>query len=292
MLNRRQFVLSGATAVLLSALPAAAAGPQRPRSRRSLRVAALQLQDSPWFWEQGLTFQVRPSTSGPRLVSERARIDIGIGARLGLQRVSAAMGDYRVDCRVGDVVVRRFEAPLLGRLLERGEALTAVLSACVGHSARVDVFLDRAPGRGQRIALPGTFRAHLLAPDADGYQPLQAGWWPVRRLTWHLPHHRFERKLSGSRGDDPYAQFTLHTGFNDLRPIPQERRAMYNDSPWPVFDPGVSIVTQQGRDRALIGLLDASRGPDALLHDGERLEARALQPDGLGAVLVELSVVA
>jgi hypothetical protein len=84
----------------------------------------------------------------------------------------------------------------------------------------------------------------------------------------------------------------MRTAFNDIRPIPQQRRAIFQDTPWPVFDPGVSLLTQRGRDVAFLGLLDASRGPDTLLYDGERVEARMLRPGGVGEVLVELSVVA
>lgn len=203
------------------------------------------------------------------------------------------MGHYTVALLRNDVVIRHFDSAVAGPPLERGEPLAAVVTAVSGERFRVDVYLDRVVKPGERIPLldPAIERsgtpAHLL-PAAGA---LQAGWHPLRVEPWHLP-------MAPLAITEP-AEGGLYDGFKSQRaarspqltPIPERRRSIYNDTPWPDLDPAAAVLTQHGCDIALLPYRIAS-DIEALLLRGERVEVQLLKPGGLGEVGVDLSLVA
>lgn len=293
-MNRREFLAGLAGTIGSFTLPgvAAATAGLRPPPR----VASFVLWDDPRHYERGpaLSFCTVPGAAR----KAGALVELSLGDRLALHLLSVNMGHHSISARCNGREVRRFESPAIGALLERGEPLCATVAAIDGRQARVDVRLDRPVRSGERIALLDPVlaargvRARLLQQDDALPHALGSGWRSLQSLPWYQPVFRFTRNPYWRRGDSPNNRFEASVAHATLRPVPQRQRAIYLETPWAEFHPGLSLLTHRGRLVAYVNDFGASADIGTLHRDGERVEARLLGPGGPGELMVDLSLLA
>lgn len=291
-MNRREFLVAAMASAGAATLPAWARIEPESMPRAPLVVHTSLVQPVRYFWEVGAWLEVVDTPRGPCL-STGADV-FGVGDALTVQLLESGMGHYSVALMRNDVVIRRFDSNVAGPLLERGEPLAALVTDVSGERFRVDVYLDRPVEPGERISLldPAIEHSGVSADLVYGaaYVPLQAGWHPLRFERWHLPMASSvtTEKLEGW-GDGLTVQKITRSPW--MSPIPARRRMIYNNSPWSDLDPAVAVLTQNGRDIAMLPFRIGSDIEHLLLR-GERIEAQLLKPGGLGEVRVDLSLVA
>jgi hypothetical protein len=292
-MDRREFLVAAMASAGALALPGGAfSGPAR-RERAPLVVHTTLVWPQPCFREVGAWLELVETSRGACLSTGSDMF--GVGDALTVRLLGSGMGHYRVGLVRNDTIIREFDSNVVGPLLARGEPLAASVTAVSGNRFRVDVYFDRVVEAGERIPLLDPDIAHSGVPadllSRQIYAPLQHGWHPLRVEPWHLATAplTFTEKIDGGH----YGGMTIQKVRRSpqLTPIPVKRRRLYNDSPWPDLDPAAAVLTQNGRDIALLPFRIGS-DIERLLLRGERVEAQLLRPGGLGEVRVDLSLVA
>ena len=182
-MNRRKF-LAALGVGGISVFPTLATALADSAPRRALILKAIVLRPG-IFETDGTAMRWEP---GPRggLRCRRAGVELAPGDRLSVRLLDVSMGHHTIGLFAAGRKVHECLSPVVGGALERGEAVTAVVSDSHDeHRLRIDITLDRSLRRGERLPLLSPhlatrgLSAQMLPQTGTSYRRTRAGWHPL-----------------------------------------------------------------------------------------------------------------